>query len=339
MSLDKLKKTSDDILSNALTSMGNTGKMTDIQRNLFMKELFPNEDIHPVEDNFYNALNLLPEMSRDIVRRRLRGEDFLAISSRYYLLREEAEQMYNDAIEVLRTETARCIFMGEQYSVRNAYLTKEQCDKIIKDAFFGAEIEYTTNTVNKAVDMLDHTENDIIVSRANGLKYSDIEKRYNLVEGGGRSLYYKALANLRTERLRCVLKGEPYTGINTKSKISEIGVSTRVINGLGRIGIKTIDEVCNADYETIVASRNLGSKSIEELYDKLKENGFEPVWGDKVRLEYFSDSLLNPSVKDVIDLLNKLPKDAQFMLNNSTRLSVSFDMNGGNTVYMKSDNM
>ncbi|MGI6071661.1 MAG: DNA-directed RNA polymerase subunit alpha [Lachnospiraceae bacterium] len=57
--------------------------------------------------------------------------------------------------------------------------------------------------------------------------------------------------------------------------IDELELSVRSYNCLKRAGINTVEELTNKTAEEIMKVRNLGRKSLEEVYGKLKELGLE----------------------------------------------------------------
>jgi len=61
--------------------------------------------------------------------------------------------------------------------------------------------------------------------------------------------------------------------------IEELDLSVRVFNSLKRTGITTIGDVLdmlNRGQDAMLAIRNFGEKSLDELVDKLKEKNYLP---------------------------------------------------------------
>ena len=57
--------------------------------------------------------------------------------------------------------------------------------------------------------------------------------------------------------------------------IDELELSVRSYNCLKRAGINTVEELCNRTSDDMMKVRNLGRKSLEEVFAKLKELGLE----------------------------------------------------------------
>jgi len=57
--------------------------------------------------------------------------------------------------------------------------------------------------------------------------------------------------------------------------ITDLNLSVRSYNCLARAGIKTLYELCNYTYNDLIAVRNLGRKSTEEVIAKMKEYGLK----------------------------------------------------------------
>lgn len=71
---------------------------------------------------------------------------------------------------------------------------------------------------------------------------------------------------------------EPETPVINKTKekkIEELDLSVRSYNCLKRAGINTIGELAQKTEEEMMRVRNLGRKSLKEVMQKLRENGFE----------------------------------------------------------------
>ena len=63
--------------------------------------------------------------------------------------------------------------------------------------------------------------------------------------------------------------------------IDELELSVRSYNCLKRAGINTVEELCNRTSEDMMKVRNLGRKSLDEVYAKLKELGLSLRTGDE----------------------------------------------------------
>lgn len=63
--------------------------------------------------------------------------------------------------------------------------------------------------------------------------------------------------------------------------IDELELSVRSYNCLKRAGINTVEELCNRTSDDMMKVRNLGRKSLDEVYAKLKELGLSLRTGDE----------------------------------------------------------
>lgn len=57
--------------------------------------------------------------------------------------------------------------------------------------------------------------------------------------------------------------------------IEELDLSVRSFNCLKRAGINTVEDLTNKTEEEMMKVRNLGRKSLEEVFQKLNELGFQ----------------------------------------------------------------
>ena len=67
----------------------------------------------------------------------------------------------------------------------------------------------------------------------------------------------------------------PVVNKTNEKKIEELDLSVRSYNCLKRAGINTIGELAQKTEEEMMRVRNLGRKSLKEVMQKLRENGFE----------------------------------------------------------------
>ncbi len=67
----------------------------------------------------------------------------------------------------------------------------------------------------------------------------------------------------------------PVVNKTNEKKIEELDLSVRSYNCLKRAGINTIGELAQKTEEEMMRVRNLGRKSLKEVIQKLRENGFE----------------------------------------------------------------
>ena len=86
------------------------------------------------------------------------------------------------------------------------------------------------------------------------------------------------LCQIHGRVLRGTVDGRGLEGIQVlKTPIEHLDLSVRVFNSLKRTGITTVGEVMDMlakGEETMLAIRNFGDKSLDELRDKLREKGY-----------------------------------------------------------------
>ena len=77
-------------------------------------------------------------------------------------------------------------------------------------------------------------------------------------------------------------KSEPVSSENKLSKsIGELDLTVRSYNCLKRAGINTLEELCNKSRTELENVRNLGKKSLKEIFEKLVELGLSPKIDEK----------------------------------------------------------
>lgn len=77
-------------------------------------------------------------------------------------------------------------------------------------------------------------------------------------------------------------KSEPISSENKLSKsIGELDLTVRSYNCLKRAGINTLEELCNKSRAELENVRNLGKKSLKEIFEKLVELGLSPKIDEK----------------------------------------------------------
>lgn len=60
-----------------------------------------------------------------------------------------------------------------------------------------------------------------------------------------------------------------------KLTVEELGLPTRIANALLKAGYKTIGDIVSADKEVIAKVKNIGSKSVSNIYVKIREKGVQ----------------------------------------------------------------
>lgn len=63
--------------------------------------------------------------------------------------------------------------------------------------------------------------------------------------------------------------------------ITQLGLSVRSLNALKRIGKTKASEVAKMTFEELEQTKNLGRKSLDEIQERLKENGYELSKGEE----------------------------------------------------------
>jgi DNA-directed RNA polymerase subunit alpha len=70
----------------------------------------------------------------------------------------------------------------------------------------------------------------------------------------------------------------PYISPEAEAKpLSDLGLSPRVVNALRSRGIERVGQVLQMERDDLLAIRNFGPRSFNELWDKLKEHDFLPA--------------------------------------------------------------
>lgn len=77
----------------------------------------------------------------------------------------------------------------------------------------------------------------------------------------------------------------PYISPEADAKaLSDLGLSPRVVNALRSRGIERVGQVLQMERDDLLAIRNFGPRSFNELWDKLKEQNFLPADAEAVPL-------------------------------------------------------
>ena len=85
----------------------------------------------------------------------------------------------------------------------------------------------------------------------------------------------------------------PREGYDTP--VEALGLSVRAFNCLKRSGLTTVGAVLEKSEEELLALRNFGDKSYEELRDRLVERGFSPPWSEARRVVAEAAAASEPS--------------------------------------------
>lgn len=90
--------------------------------------------------------------------------------------------------------------------------------------------------------------------------------------------HLKLIVNLSVEAQNAEVMAEKETPAEVEVldiSIDQLGLSTRAENGLRREKIETVAQLCKKTEAEIRKIRNVGSKTIDEILNVLKENGYE----------------------------------------------------------------
>ncbi|MGN6674438.1 MAG: DNA-directed RNA polymerase subunit alpha C-terminal domain-containing protein, partial [Thermomicrobiales bacterium] len=78
----------------------------------------------------------------------------------------------------------------------------------------------------------------------------------------------------------------PYVTPEAEAKpLADLGLSPRVVNALRSRGIERVGQVLIMDRDDLLAIRNFGPRSFNELWDKLREYNFLPAGTDLAPIE------------------------------------------------------
>lgn len=83
------------------------------------------------------------------------------------------------------------------------------------------------------------------------------------------------LSNIGQNSNVMIPKAESKQSKVTDKSIGELDLSVRSYNCLKRAGINTVQELCKLTPEQLVNVRNLGKKSLDEIYNKIQELGLK----------------------------------------------------------------
>ena len=87
------------------------------------------------------------------------------------------------------------------------------------------------------------------------------------------NLFIDLSENARTTEIM-VTKEDDSKEKTLEMTIEELDLSVRSFNCLKRAGINTVEDLTNKTEEEMMKVRNLGRKSLEEVFQKLEELGF-----------------------------------------------------------------
>lgn len=155
----------------------------------------------------------------------------------------------------------------------------------------GKKLELTRERIRqikkKGIRKLSHpTRLSILID---GYKY--IQEKYNLEKNIQEEiLLLKKEYQLLKEQPKKKLKELKFPTYDTR--IEELNLSPRCLNGLKRKGIRTLEQLIKLSYNEFVRIKNIGRKSQREIVDKVRELGFKMSF-DEEEEEDFDDWVYN----------------------------------------------
>lgn len=221
----------------------------------------------------------------------LRGDraDVKSTDWPYNLLTQVAVEG-EDPLDHLTDEAELCLAMcmcrlteTEKRVLWLRYFEKKSLEEVGK--VFGVTRERIRQCEGKAIRKLRHPSCSYILR--NGVK-AYIDKRVNEKVAEVLKIREAEMASELREKMADVVirDDEDKRTLITKLRatgIDELDMSVRANNVMLRAGCRTVDDILTKypTYEKAITMRNLGSKTLEEISDKLRELGFTwPVYGE-----------------------------------------------------------
>ncbi len=94
----------------------------------------------------------------------------------------------------------------------------------------------------------------------------------------------------------------PYISPEAEAKaLADLGLSPRVVNALRSRGIERVGQVLQLERDDLLAIRNFGPRSFNELWDKLKEHDFLPADAESLLMVDEDEAGVEASVGDEQD--------------------------------------
>lgn len=144
----------------------------------------------------------------------------------------------------------------------------------------------------KALDDLSERERDILVARfRDGVLLKDLADRYEVSRERIRQLEERSIIKLqrpKTKRKLTAVSQDSFMELERtlrtvrseipvryfEHELINLGLSTRSYNALRRAGITCAQEIAMMTYDELMAIRNLGVNSVNEIADTLRDLGF-----------------------------------------------------------------
>lgn len=97
--------------------------------------------------------------------------------------------------------------------------------------------------------------------------------------------YGQIIAGFNRDDAKAVGMNGPYISPEAEAKpLADLGLPPRVVNALRSRGIERVGQVLQMERDDLLAIRNFGPRSFNELWDKLKEHNFLPADAEAVPL-------------------------------------------------------
>lgn len=85
--------------------------------------------------------------------------------------------------------------------------------------------------------------------------------------------YFDQIVNPKEEGIKTAQSMTVATPAVLKTTVEELDLPTRIINSLNRAGIKTIEDLISLKRSELINIKNMGTKSLSQIEEKLKEKG------------------------------------------------------------------
>ena len=172
----------------------------------------------------------------------------------------------------------------QQAMLKEYYENEKTYDEIAKEV--GITRERIRQVIVKALRMLRHPSRMHYIkygykiasgelSRQVEERYSEEIKRLEAVYSDKVSELRQKISELDDNSKRLEYKESVDFMRSLELPITDLDLSVRSYNCLVRAGIETLYELCNYTYNDLIAVRNLGRKSTEEVIAKMKEYGLK----------------------------------------------------------------
>lgn len=157
------------------------------------------------------------------------------------------------------------------------FLTKENCDIIVKDAFKEKEIpEWTVEDINRVLDICTDRTKYLLKLRFIDCKQPN---EINRMLGHKNDAYfekdYKKFLNKVVYSYTINWMRDTPVKFTGDTEIEYLKLSVHTYTQLHRKGIKTISDLCNHTCKELIKSRYISSISLREIEESLNQIGFK----------------------------------------------------------------